>query len=41
MIAHGLESDIDYINQQGVLSVIPFFQKTASGGEIHDAARRS
>ncbi|MED4968767.1 2-phosphosulfolactate phosphatase [Parageobacillus toebii] len=41
MMVHGLESDIDYINQQGVLSVIPFFQKTASGGEIHDAARCS
>ena len=41
MMASGLESDIDYINQQGALSVIPVFQKTLSGGEIHDATRRS
>ncbi|PUF88781.1 MULTISPECIES: 2-phosphosulfolactate phosphatase [unclassified Geobacillus] len=40
MMASGLESDLDYINQQGALSVIPVFQKTLSGGEIHDATRK-
>lgn len=41
MIANGLEADIDYINRQGALSVIPVLQKTESGGEIRDATRRT
>jgi 2-phosphosulfolactate phosphatase len=41
MTAHGLERDIDYINQHGALSVVPVFEKTGLGGEIHDATRRS
>jgi 2-phosphosulfolactate phosphatase len=40
MAAHGLEQDIDYINQHGALSVVPVFEKTGLGGEIQDAARR-
>ncbi|WP_199426472.1 2-phosphosulfolactate phosphatase [Thermaerobacillus caldiproteolyticus] len=41
LMAHGLESDIDYISEQGTTSVIPLFQKTKWGGEITDVTRRS
>lgn len=41
MMAHGLEADINYINRQGVLSVIPVLQKTTSVWEIRDVAKRT
>jgi 2-phosphosulfolactate phosphatase len=34
LIAHGLEHEIDYISEQGTMSIIPIFQKTKWGGEI-------
>ncbi|WP_027408328.1 2-phosphosulfolactate phosphatase [Anoxybacteroides tepidamans] len=40
MAACGLEKEIDYISQHGVLSVIPIFEVTKWGGEMFDAATR-